>query len=273
MPELPEVETVRRMVSPHIIGHTIVGVTILNASVIARPSADAFTNYLTGDTFLNSSRRGKYLIFYMKSNRKLILHLRMTGCLIAFPPGNLFEPHTHVIFRLDNGWNLCYSDTRRFGRFWLFDADEKCDCGMEKLGPEPFDADITGKYLQSRIGSSSRSIKECLLDQTVIAGIGNIYSDEILFRTHILPMRNANTLSSDEWNSLAANIGLYMKFFVEMNEISDEDYIRGHGKDYRNTPYLSVYGHAGEPCPICGKKLTRETIGQRGSVFCKHCQN
>lgn len=273
MPELPEVETVRRMVSPHIIGHTIVSITISKTSVIARPSADEFTTCLVGDAFLDSSRRGKYLIFYMKSGRKLILHLRMTGCLIAFPPENTFEPHTHVIFKLDNGWNLCYSDTRRFGRFWLFDTDEKYDCGIEKLGPEPFDACVTGKYLRSKIGSSSRSIKECLLDQTVIAGIGNIYSDEILFRTHILPTRNANTLDCDEWEALATNIGLCMKFFVEMNEISDEDYIHGHGKDYRNTPYLSVYGHAGCPCPVCGEKLIRKTVGQRGSVFCKHCQN
>lgn len=273
MPELPEVETVRRMVLPHIIRRSIAGVTVSKTSVIAHPSADVFVNNLTGDEFLDLSRRGKYLIFCMKSGRKLILHLRMTGCLIAFPPGSTFEPHTHVIFRLDNGWNLCYSDTRRFGRFWLFDTDERWDCGIEKLGPEPFDAKVTGDYLQSRIGSSSRSIKECLLDQTVIAGIGNIYSDEILFRTHILPMRCANTLSLDEWNALATNIGLYMKFFIEKNEISDEDYISGHGKDYRNTPYLSVYGHAGSPCPICGEKLTREIIGQRGSVFCKRCQN
>lgn len=273
MPELPEVETVRRMVSPHIIGRTITRISVTKP-VIDHPSTDEFIHTLTGDIFVDTARRGKYLLFSMKSGRMLVLHLRMTGCLIAAPAHHPYEPHTHVIFHLDDDWELRFSDTRRFGRFWLFDDDASSEgCGLEKLGPEPWDALVTGEYLRSRVGSSSRSIKDCLLDQSVIAGIGNIYSDEILFETGILPTRKAESLTDHEWSLLADNIGKCMRFFLIKNEISDEDYINGHGKDYRNTPFLSVYGRSGKPCLRCGNTLSRCVVGQRGSVFCRRCQN
>lgn len=273
MPELPEVETVRRMVSPHLIGREIIHIAVTKP-IINNISTEDFIHALTGDVFVDTSRCGKYLVFSMKSGKVLVLHLRMTGCLIAAPTHHPYEPHTHVIFHLDDDWELRFSDTRRFGRFWLFNKGESLEgCGIEKLGPEPWDDLVTGAYLKYKVGSSSRSIKDCLLDQSVIAGIGNIYSDEILFKTGILPTRKAETLTDCEWDLLADNIGECMRFFLIKNMISDEDYINGHGKDYRNTPFLSVYGKSGEPCPCCGTTLSRCVVGQRGSVFCKRCQN
>lgn len=273
MPELPEVETVRRMISPHILGRRITCVTV-SKPVIANCSPDEFIKKMTGDIFESVSRRGKYLIFSMNGGRTMVLHLRMTGCLIAAPVNHPYEPHTHVIFGMNDGWELRFSDTRRFGRFWLYDKDESIDdCGIGKLGPEPWDPAIDEEYLGMRIGHSSKPIKECLMNQSVIAGIGNIYSDEILYTTGILPMRRADSLNDDELRSLSANIGKCMEFFLIKNEISDEDYINGHGKDYRNTPFLSVYGRSGLPCPRCGDILSRCVINQRSSVFCKHCQN
>lgn len=136
----------------------------------------------------------------------------------------------------------------------------------------PFDPDFSGEYLSARLGKRKEAVKECLLDQNVIAGIGNIYSDEILFAACIRPERSANTLTAEEWNRLASVIPERLAFFIEKNEISPEEYLETKGQDYRNTPFLQVYGHGGEPCPACGETLCRTVIGGRSSVYCPVCQ-
>ena len=123
-----------------------------------------------------------------------------------------------------------------------------------------------------RLGKRKKTIKECLLDQSVVAGIGNIYSDEILFAARIHPKRPANTLTTEEWNRLASVIPERLAFFVEKNEITPEEYLETKGQEYRNTPFLQVYGHGGEPCPVCGETLCRTVIGGRSSVYCPVCQ-
>ena len=164
-------------------------------------------------------------------------------------------------------------DMRRFGRWWYLKKDEKDDfTGIETLGPEPFDEKLTAGYLCEKAGSSRKTIKDWLLCQQLVAGIGNIYSDEILFAAGIYPGREARSLTAEEWDRLAEQIPRTMQFFVEKNEISAEDYLIGEGSDYRNTPYLQVYGHKGAHCPKCGGILAGSRIAGRSSVYCTHCQ-
>ena len=274
MPELPEVETIRRVLEPQIRGRAIEQITIRRPEIIARPDADEFRRCLTGQIFDSMIRRGKFLVIRLKSSDKIILHLRMTGCLLAAPTDYPEEMHTHILFRLDDSNELRFSDTRRFGRFWLIRKGETDTySGMEKLGREPFAPDFTAEYLAAGLGKRRKTIKECLLEQGVIAGIGNIYSDEILFASGIYPARPANSLTREEWNRLAVSIPERLAFFVEKNGITPEEYLETKGKDYRNTPFLQVYGRAGESCPLCGTTLRRMVIGGRSSTFCPHCQD
>lgn len=273
MPELPEVETIRRVIEPQIQGIAIEEIVVSRPEVIAHPAADEFCRRLTGQIFDSMTYRGKFLVLRLKSGDRLILHLRMTGCLLVTPADYPEEKHTHIIFRLNNGKEMRFSDTRRFGRFWMIGKGETDTySGIEKLGKEPFAPDFTAEYLSARLGKRKKAIKECLMEQSVIAGIGNIYSDEILFTAKIYPSRPANSLAEGEWRRLAEIIPERLAFFIQKNEISSEEYLETKGQDYRNTPFLQVYGHEGEPCPMCGKPLCRTVIGGRSSTFCPNCQ-
>ncbi len=273
MPELPEVETIRRVIEPQIRGLAIEQAAVSRPEVIAHPGADEFCRRLTGQVFESVARRGKFLVMQLESGDRMIIHLRMTGCLLATPAACPAEKHTHIIIRLNDGRELRFSDTRRFGRFWLLQKGEADTySGMEKLGREPLAPDFTADYLSDCLGKRRKTIKECLMDQSVIAGIGNIYSDEILFAAGIYPARPANTLTGAEWERLAGVIPERLSFFIRKNEITPEEYLETKGKDYRNTPFLKVYGHEGEPCPVCKTALSRMVIGGRSSTYCPHCQ-
>lgn len=273
MPELPEVETIKRVIEPQIRGRTITGVTVNRPEVVAHPAAEEFAALLTGQSISHMARRGKFLIVRLDNGGQMLLHLRMTGCLLIAPANLPQEKHTHVVFHLDNGRQLRFSDTRRFGRFWLLgQGEDDTYSGICRLGMEPFDKDFTPGYLIARWGKRRKTIKECLLEQTAVAGIGNIYSDEILFTAKIHPARPANTLTPREWERLAAVIPGRLSYFIEKNRITPEEYLETRGQDYRNTPFLQVYGHAGGPCPVCGNNLDRMIVGGRSSVYCPSCQ-
>lgn len=273
MPELPEIETVRRVVGPQMVGRRVTEVSVRHPKVIGRPDPESFAERLVGRTFTDLTRRGKNLTAILDDGSRMVMHMRMTGCLVVAPHDRPEEPHTHIVIGLDDGMELRFSDTRRFGRFWMLADGEDDDCtGICKLGPEPFDPSFTAEYLENRIGGSRRAIKECLLDQGVVAGIGNIYSDEILFDTGIDPVCPACLLDHDDWSRLAEEIPRALGFFIEKNEISPEEWLEGKGKEYRNTPYIRIYVHAGQPCPVCGTPLVRRVVGGRSSVSCPMCQ-
>ena len=254
MPELPEVETIKRVIEPQIQGLMIDKVNVKRPEVVAYPMADEFCGRLTGQTISYMTRRGKFLVIQLNSNDRIILHLRMTGCLLLTPADCPEEKHTHITFSLNNGKELRFSDTRRFGRFWLMKKDEADTySGIEKLGTEPFDKLLTSKYLKALLGKRKKAVKECLLDQSVIAGIGNIYSDEILFTAGIYPARPANSLNMEEWQRLAAAIPERISYFIEVNQITPEEYLETKGQNYRNTPFLQTYGKEGKTCPKCGE--------------------
>ena len=273
MPELPEIETIKRVIEPQIQGLMIDKVNVKRPEVVAYPAADEFCGRLTGQTISHMTRQGKFLVIHLNSNDRIILHLRMTGCLLLTPADYPEEKHTHVIFRLSNGKELRFSDTRRFGRLWLLkNGEADTYSGTHKLGTEPLDKLLAAEYLKALLGKRKKTVKECLLDQSVIAGIGNIYSDEILFTARIYPARPANNLDMEEWKRLAAAIPERISYFIEVNKITPEEYLETRGQDYRNTPFLQVYGQEGKPCPKCGEMLRRMVVGGRGSVYCPVCQ-
>lgn len=271
MPELPEVQTVCDVIGPQIIDCRIEEILINHGSVLANADKQSFCNQLCGSTFLSMNRRGKYMLLSMDNGVQLVIHLRMTGCLMVTDADYPFEKHTHVVLKLQGGKELRFIDQRRFGRFWLLQAEETLG-EIAKLGPEPWDARLTKAYLQTKMGKSRKTVKECLLDQTLIAGIGNIYSDEILHRVQIHPEKKACKLTEVEYAALASAIPKTMQFFTETNAISPEKYLLTGGRDYQNTPYLRVYGRAGQKCLQCEAVLQKITVGGRGSVYCPICQ-
>lgn len=272
MPELPEVETVRRVLEPRLQNRKITGVQIHNAQVIAAPSPEQFVAGVTGQSIAALMRRGKFLRLLFESGDSLTVHLRMTGCLTIEPQAVPPEKHTHVIIALDDGGELRYEDVRRLGKLWFAKSGEEDVSGATELGMEPFDGAPTASYLQKKCRNSKKPIKSMLLDQSTVAGIGNIYSDEILFAAGIRPDKPCSALTDGELKRLAAAIPERLNFFIEKNAIGFEEYALSKGKDYRNTPFLQVYGKGGEPCPVCGERLQRTVIGGRSSVFCPYCQ-
>ncbi len=273
MPELPEVETIKRVIEPQIQGRMITKVAVRRPKVAAYPEADEFCRRLTGQTVSHMSRQGKLLISHLENKERIVLHLRMTGGLLLAPAQCPEEKYTHVVFSLDNGTELRFSDMRRFGRFWLLREEETDTCtGMDKLGLDPLAPACNAEYLSSHLSKRRKAIKECLLEQTIIAGIGNIYSDEILFTAGIYPARPANSLKQTEWERLAEAIPERISYFIEKNAITAEEYLETKGRDYRNTPFLQLYGHGGSPCPKCRETLCRMVIGGRSSVYCPVCQ-
>ncbi len=273
MPELPEVETVRSVIEPQVRGRIVEEVKVLNERVVAYPDPETFRTRLTGRAIAGMDRRGKLLSFLLDGGDRLFLHLRMTGRLLAAPPSWPGEKHTHLILRLSDGNELRYIDPRRFGRFWYIARGEPTAItGFDALGPEPTDERLTAEYLKDRLAQCRRPIKEMLHDQTVIAGIGNIYSDEILFEARICPLRPCETLTEAEWRALAQTIPRLIRFEIEASRITPEEYLAGQGREYRNTPYLKVYGHAGEKCPRCGAALVRATVCGRTATWCPACQ-
>lgn len=273
MPELPEVEAIRRVLEPQIQGLTIVHVIVNRPEVVAHPSSDEFCKQLAGQAIDRMERRGKFLLILLNSGDRLILHLRMTGCLLYTPANLPEETHTHITFQLNDEKELRFSDTRRFGRLSLIASGETDTySGMEKLGKEPFDPDFSAAYLIARFGKRKKAIKDCLLEQSVIAGIGNIYSDEILFAAKLYPARPANSLTEKEWGQLAKVIPQQLSYFLEKNEMTPEEYGETKGRDYRSAPFLKVYGREGQACPVCGESLTRIVVGGRSSTYCPACQ-
>ena len=273
MPELPEVETIKQVIEPQIQGLKIIKTIIKRPEVTAYPTADKFKKRITGQTFLGMSRRGKFLSMHFNSGDQIVLHLRTTGRLLLAPHDYPEEKHTHIIFQLNNDKELRFSDMRRFGRFWLLQQGETDTyTGISKLGFEPFDTQFNAAYLKTNLEKRKKAIKTCLLDQNIVAGIGNIYSDEILFAAGIHPARPANSLNATEWESLATEIPKRLSYFIEKNKITPEEYLETRGQEYRNTPFLQVYGHADTPCLICATKLCRTVIGGRSSVYCPVCQ-
>ena len=273
MPELPEIETVKKTLSPLLVGQKIADIKIQRADIIKHPIADDFAQRVCGRKIVSLSRRGKYLCIHLDDGQMLVAHLRMTGRFICVPASHPLKPHTHVIFVLTNQSQLRFSDTRRFGCLWLLDKDEPDTVtGMQKLGVEPLTTDLTTEYVQSKLGKRRVAVKNGILDQSVIAGLGNIYADETLFTAKIHPERLCNTLSFEEWDAITRAIPPILEKSIENNGTTFSDFLDGEGNEGSNMPFLRAYGRYGQPCMSCGKPMCKTRVGGRGTCFCACCQ-
>lgn len=273
MPELPEVETIKRSLTPYVVGGTITGVQVFNPAVIISYKAEEFSHVLKGKKVLALDRRGKYLIFTLTDGYTLSWHLGMTGRLLWLNSQERIERHTHLILNFDSHGQLRFVDVRRFGRCYLAGKGSPAyPEGLARLGLEPLSPAFTPETLKEIIRSKKRSLKSLLLDQHHIAGLGNIYSDEALFGAGIHPLRPAYALSDEEIGRLYEAIVKVLQEGIASGGTSIRDYVDGTGRkgDYQNR--LSVYGRKDQPCPRCGETIKSLKISGRTSYFCPRCQ-
>ncbi len=277
MPELPEVETIVRALADgarhgglHVIGQKITAASVLWERTVENIPAARFIQRVSGQTVESVHRRGKFLVFSL-SEDILLMHLRMSGDLRveaaygedghALPP----RKHDRVILLFESGQRLAFHNPRKFGRVWLM-ADPSGVLGV--LGPEPLDPALTEKKFHQLLHARKRLLKPLLMDQHFIAGLGNIYTDEALFRARLHPCTISNMLTPRQSALLLEEIRNVLKEGIRRNGASIDWVYRGG--DFQND--FSVYGRGGEPCPRCGTAIERTLVGQRGTHFCPRCQ-
>ncbi len=269
MPELPEVEIIRQELRARVRGKPIRRVEFRWPRVAALPSAEEMEQRLPGHTIVDVGRRGKYLIFHLAPADVLIVHLRMTGQFRVVPPGTEPDKHTHVIITLDDNCLLQYRDQRKFGRFYLVTQAEEI---IGHLGPEPLDPEWTPRELANALQHRRAPIKALLLDQRIVAGLGNIYADESLFLAGIHPLRAGNTLTAEEITALHRAIRQVLNEALAARGSTIATYIPPSQRGGEYQKQHRVYHRAGQPCPVCGTPIQRTRVGGRSTHYCPHCQ-
>ena len=270
MPELPEVETIKNELLPHIVGCRVNGVILFWEGIVRQPSVKEFCSRLIGQRLTGLARRGKYLIFNLTSGDSLIIHLKMTGSLLIKPASAEAGKFVRAILHLNNGTEVHFRDPRKLGVMWLV---EDADSVVGKLGPEPLEAGFTPQLLAQRLTNRTAPIKALLCDQTFIAGIGNMYADEVLFATRIHPLRSGGSLSSEEAERLHLAIQQVLWSAIGNKGASVDTYFRPDGT--RGTAHFQfqvAHRLGGKLCPVCGTPIERIPIRNRGSYFCPRCQ-
>jgi formamidopyrimidine-DNA glycosylase len=270
MPELPEVETVRRDLQKRIGGRSITGFKLLRPQVVKEPDEQMFRIRIIGRFIMRIDRRGKYLLVRFMGGDALIIHLMMTGRLIVHDKGAVEpSPYTHLVLEIDGKWEVHFHDTRRIGRVWLTRRPQDI---IGRLGPEPLDDDFTPEALAAGLAQHSAPIKPVLLGQEVVAGIGNIYADEALWLAGIRPERPANALSVAEMDRLHQAIKDVMASAIEHRGTTFTNYRDSYGLPGGNQEHLQVFRQQGKPCPRCGTPIQKIMFRQRGTHFCPACQ-
>ena len=268
MPELPEVETVARGLHERLPGSTITGVSVYWPRTLARPALDEFTAGLVGRRVESVGRRGKYVIIKL-DHGYLLVHLKMSGRLFVAPASEAPGPHDRAVLDLDDGRQLRFRDARKFGRIYLVDQPEEITA---PLGPEPLAADFSLDDFGRLLGRRSGRLKSMLLNQEFLAGVGNIYADEILYMARLNPLRRADTLTAGDRARLYEAIHTVLQRAIAAcgTTLPDRNYLDAEGRagEYR----VEVYGRDGEPCLACGTPIERLVIGGRSTHFCPKCQ-
>ena len=273
MPELPEVETITNDLRPLVVGFRIEEVDLRFPSIVRYPEPEAFSRGLAGRRVKSLRRRGKYMLFELDSPALLVVHLGMTGQLLHLPPDAPFKPHTHAVFSLEGGAHLRYKDPRRFGRLLLGTEEELIRTRqLPRLGPEPLSAEFTATELGRRLKGRRAAVKVMLLDQAVVAGVGNIYADEAAFRAGVRPDKPAGKLGRVALSRLRDALQEVLRMGIRNRGSSIEDYVDVWGAKGRQQEELHAYGRGGQPCVQCGKPLALIRLGGRATVFCRHCQ-
>lgn len=273
MPELPEVETMVRDLNARVIGRTITEVRTPFTGTIRYPETREFVERVTGSTITSIWRRGKYAVFEVDSGDALIIHRGMTGSLLLRPGDAPLEPYVRLIFGLDDGTELRFDDARKLGKAFVMRSDggERV-MPWARMGPEPLSPSFTQAYLTSALAKRTAPIKSLLLNQEIVAGLGNIYVDETLFRARIHPRRPARSLAEDDVARLYASIRHTLASAVDGRGTTFSSYrdLEGRRGSFQDT--LSVFRKGGEPCPTCGTPIDRIVVGGRGTHFCPVCQ-
>ena len=269
MPELPEVETIRRVLAagsatvPSLTGQTIQNAEVFWQGSIANPTAGSFSASVAGREVRALDRRGKFLILNLDQG-SLIFHLRMSGDL-RMSLGGAPAAHDRLRLHFRSGWGLTFTDPRKFGRVWLVSDPTPILAG---LGPEPLDESLSTEAFGERLRQHSRQLKPLLMDQHFLAGLGNIYTDEALFLARLHPLRLSSTLSQAEAERLLAAIRQTLRDGISHNGSSIDWVYRGG--NFQN--HFKVYQRTGQVCPVCGHTIEKIRVGQRGTHFCPVCQ-
>lgn len=273
MPELPEVETVRRTLEPLVKNKKIVGVTVWYEKIIVGNKQN-FCKSLVGKTIKKIDRYGKYLLIRLNDNLTIVSHLRMEGKYRLVSDKDLpKEKHDHLQFEFNDGSALRYNDVRKFGRMQLTETGtEEIVTGIKNLGPEPNTTEFSLDYFKRALSNRRKNIKTLLLDQSVVAGLGNIYVDEVLWKSKIHPLSSANALSEEAVQSLYDNINQTIAEAINLRGTTVHTFLAADGLagGYQNK--LQVYGHQGRACSRCGNIFKKIKVSGRGTVFCPNCQ-
>jgi formamidopyrimidine-DNA glycosylase len=266
MPELPEVETIKKEILPHVLNRTIKSAEIFWDKMIKKPAVPDFKAHVAGRKITDVTRRGKYLFFHLDSGEKLLMHMKMTGSLMVNPEDTKF---TRAVLHLDKGVDVHFRDPRKFGMMWL-EKDEKSI--RSKLGPEPLDDDFTVATLAQIFKKRTAPVKPVLLDQALIAGIGNMYADEALFESKIHPERPAQSLKPAEVKRLYDAIRLVLNKALKLGGASVRNYVRPDGAPGTAHDEFNVAHGTGKNCPRCGTLIKRIVVRGRGTYLCPKCQ-
>lgn len=271
MPELPEVETVKNVLNKIVTNKTIKSIDVYRDLTI-EGDKNEFVSSLTGETFLNVSRIGKYLIFHLTNDKVIISHLRMEGKYYEYQESERDSKYAKVVFHFTDKTKLCYDDSRAFGLMKLSTESEyQKEKMIKKLGPEPFDINDVSSIIK-KVKKSNKPIKTTLLDQTIITGLGNIYVDETLYASKIHPLTPANKINKDEWESIINNAKEILSIAIEMGGSTIKSYHPGKDIDGNFQTRIKIYGRSGEICPTCGHTFRFIKVGGRGTTFCPLCQ-
>ncbi|WP_419209064.1 bifunctional DNA-formamidopyrimidine glycosylase/DNA-(apurinic or apyrimidinic site) lyase [Photobacterium leiognathi subsp. mandapamensis] len=268
MPELPEVEVSRMGISPHVVDQTVKEIIIRNPR-LRWPIPEAI-KAIEGQVIRGVTRRAKYLLLETDAGYAIV-HLGMSGSLRVLPVGTPVEKHDHVDLVLTSGEVLRYNDPRRFGA-WLWEVKGVTHPVLEKMGPEPLSDEFNVEYLYEKAQGKRTAIKQFIMDNHVVVGVGNIYANESLFAAGIHPKRAAGKSSLARMTKLVAEIKSVLAFAIQQGGTTLKDFKNADGKPGYFAQELQVYGKAGKPCPKCGKPLSEVKIGQRATVFCVDCQ-
>lgn len=273
MPELPEVETVRRTLKKSILNEVIKDVYIYYENIIEEPKVEEFKTKLKGQKIIDIDRRGKWLIFVL-NNYYLLAHLRMEGKFFLRHHDDVLGKHEHVAFLFESGIELRYNDTRKFGRMYLLDKNEAfTKKPLCELGYEPWDDNLNVDYLKTKYHNKKLPIKTVILDQSIITGIGNIYADEILFLSKINPLRPAMKIKDSECEQIILNTRNVLSKAIELGGTTIRSYESSEGVHGRFQNNLLVHNHEDDFCPICKSKILKIRVGGRGTYYCPNCQS
>jgi formamidopyrimidine-DNA glycosylase len=278
MPELPEVETVRRKLAPALEGRRFEHVAITDPRLTRPHDPFEVARELEGERVTKVDRRGKYLIVRFESGRALLIHLRMTGSLRHAEGGDRGteklpdDPHRRAVVNLDDGSDVAYRDVRRFGTWLLLEPSEVDTYIDERLGPEPLEDAYKAKDLAAKLAHRRAPIKAAILDQRTVAGVGNIYADEALWRAKVHPLTPANELTPDEVKALHKGIRASLQAGVRRQGSTLRDYQLPDGSSGTAQDRFKVYGRTGLPCPRCGTPIDKIRVAGRGTWYCPTCQ-